>query len=854
MDHINFKESGFDQLKPTHQNAVKTEVVAKYIQETGFTPPHVIETASRRADNAIKAQEKALIENGRAAIKALESITKDPTYQQQLKLAEYENKTTAQKAAEMKQTLRAVDDWAAAEKAMHLINFKKSLGESEKYGEFSKNNREFYGDTHYADTLDFAKKSPAQIYKELSKANFLKRDLAFKGFHPDMFLNKSRVAKNYLGKKIYDAFVAPLRQAEHNAIKEIGHEKQRIKEFKRQFKPMERDRMGEYLISLDADGVKTLKEMGIEPPKWDELSKAQQDKVTEVRQQFDVYFDRINQARADVGLPPIERRENYVTFMRKFSLAEELGYDPTTISVAEFNEIKPPQHTMKQYSSRFLKERIGGTRPLETDLAFVLDTYMNSTLKTIHNTPVIGKLRLALNHEPTFKEQNPNAHKFLHDYLDVVAGKKVSETKGAINAIAGRVSRNIGVFTLTYNLRSAGIQPTAIVSTIGVLGPKTVVKGLKDFMSKDMRDFAFRESKVLMGRSMDITVEEITRGAKGKYGKVQGVVADWGTMPLRYLDTQTATISWLAGYKAAKEQGMTHREAVVYADDIVNSTQASASRIDLAPVQHTPIGKAVTLFNTFVINNLNFLREDIGGYKKVHTLVEQGIPYEQAVAKYGNNDTMIIREIEGKDGSAAAVYDTMRMQDKKTTIQRSMQLTAAWTVCNTIYEVMGLDDNPPLPAPVSAFYEGLTGQTWMDTLRGNEPEKEGSFAGGLHELWKEMMTVFPVSGGSFVFGGESVYGAVPGLVIDTVNSLGGQQGSRSIAYMAAKWAGIPGGQQVYKLLKKAERAQKEEEQRKKEASPQYIKQKIRKDMLKDNPALQQMKELRQEVNKMKRGY
>jgi hypothetical protein len=553
MDHINFKESGFDQLKPAHQDAVKKEVVAKYIQETGFTPPHVIETASRRADNVIKAQEKALIENGRAAVKALESITKDPTYQQQLKLAEYENKTPAQKAAEMKQTLRAVDDWAAAEKAMHLINFKKSLGESEKYGEFSKNNREFYGDTHYADTLDFAKKSPAQIYKELSKANFLKRDLAFKGFHPDMFLNKSRVAKNYLGKKIYDAFVAPLRQAEHNAIKEIGHEKQRIKEFKRQFKPMERDRMGEYLISLDADGVKTLKEMGIEPPKWDELSKAQQDKVTEVRQQFDVYFDRINQARADVGLPPIERRENYVTFMRKFSLAEELGYDPTTISVAEFNEIKPPQHTMKQYSSRFLKERIGGTRPLETDLAFVLDTYMNSTLKTIHNTPVIGKLRLALNHEPTFKEQNPNAHKFLHDYLDVVAGKKVSETKGAINAIAGRVSRNIGVFTLTYNLRSAGIQPTAIVSTIGVLGPKTVVKGLKDFMSKDMRDFAFRESKVLMGRSMDITVEEITRGAKGKYGKVQGVVADWGTMPLRYLDTQTATISWLAGYKAAKE-------------------------------------------------------------------------------------------------------------------------------------------------------------------------------------------------------------------------------------------------------------------------------------------------------------
>jgi len=865
MDHVNYKESGYSNLKPAYQEAVQKEIVARYIQETNFIPPHVIETASKKADAAIKKMEKQIIDEGKAVARTLDHISKSPEYKEAVVKAAYENMTPEQRAAGMKETLKAVDQWAAEEKALHLINFKRSMGESESFGEHNRNNKEFFGATHYADALDFAKKSPAQLYKELSKANFLKRDLLFKGFHPDMFLNKSRVAKNYLGRHIYNAFVAPLRQAEHNSIREIGHEKQKIKQFKKQFNPKERDMMGEYLISLDKDGLATLQEMGKNAPSWEQLTKAQQEKVTEIRNQLDVYFERINMARADVGIAPIERRENYVTFMRKFSLAEELGYDPTRISVAEFNNIKPPQHTMKHYASSFLKERIGGTRALETDLAYIMDTYINSTVKTIHNTPVIGKLRLALNHEEGFKESNPNAHKFLNDYLDVVAGKKVSETTGAINAIAGRVSRNVGVFVLAYNVRSAAIQPTAIVNAVGLLGPRATAMGLKDFMSPKLREFARKESKVLEGRSMDITVEEITRGAKGKYGKVQGVAADIGTMPLRILDTQTATISWLSGYRAAKEKGMTHREAVVFADDVVNGTQASASRIDLAPVQHTPIGKAVTLFNTFVINNLNFLREDIGGYKKVHNLVEQGIPLEQAKAKYGKFDTMVIREIKGKeikgpDGSTvrepstAVVYDTMRMQDKKVTMERAIQLAAAWTACNTIYELMGYDDNPPLPAPVSAFYEGLTGQTWVDTLKGKEVEKEGSFAGGLHELWKEMMTVFPVSGGSFVFGGESVYGAVPGLIIDTVNSLGGQPGSKPVAYIAAKWAGIPGGQQVWKLIKGFQRAEKEEIKEKRQASPKYIKQQIRKDVIKNNPGLQELKKIKQDINKLKRGY
>lgn len=865
MDHVNYKESGYSQLKAPYQKAVKKEIVAKYINETGFTPPHIIETASRKADAAIKAMEKRIIDEGRTAAKKLDHFTKTAEYKEALKKVEMDNITPEQKTAALRESLKAVEKWAAEEKAAHVVNFKRAMGESEKFGRHSRDNKEFFGETHYADTLEFAKKPPGQIYKQLLKANFLKNPLSFKGWDTTMFLNKSRVAKNYLGQHIYDEFVVPMRQAERNATREIVHEKDWVRKFKKDFKPKERDMMGEYLISLDENGMATLQEAGINPPTWEELSKAQQERVTEAREKLDVFIDRINMARADVGLPPIERRENYVTFLRKFSLAEELGYDPTTISVKEFNNIEMPEHKMKHYASGFLKERLGGTRAVETDLAFIMDTYMNSTIKTIHNTPVIGKLRMALDFEPDFKNQNPNAHEYLSEYLNVFAGKKVSETKGAINAFVGRISRNVGIFVLAYNARSAGIQPTAVVNTIGILGPLNVAKGTKLFMNKKMREFARRESMVLEGRIMDITLEEITRGAKGTLGRGKAKAADIGTMPLRYLDYQTATISWLSAYQAAKSKGLTHKMSKIYADDIVNSTQASASRIDLAPIQHTPIGKAVTLFNTFVINNLNFLREDVVGDKKVYKLVEQGITLDEARAKYGADDSKIIWSIPAKETTMpngnvvkeparAVVYDSMRMVDKATAIKRIMQTAAAWTVCNTIYELLGVDENPPLPAPLSAFYEGKTGQTWVDTLKGKTPDKEDSFAGGIHEAFKEMMTVFPVAGGSFVFGGESVYGAVPLLVIDTIKTLSGQPGSKPLSYQMAKWAGVPGGQQVYKMLKQFERAEKEEVKEKRQASPKYIKQQIKKDVIKNNPGLQELQQIRQDINKLKRGY
>jgi hypothetical protein len=305
-----------------------------------------------------------------------------------------------------------------------------------------------------------------------------------------------------------------------------------------------------------------------------------------------LYFTRINKGRELVGLDPIEKVDNYFTFLRKFSLIEELGYDPYTAPKEIFQSEAITDYPSKAFAFRFGKERVDSTRDLELDAFYVLDKYLGSALRTAHMTPVIGRLRKVLNDSTDFQLNNRHAYEFLSDTLDFVAGKKISEAKQITNDVANKLSKNLGIFILTYNVNSAAIQLSALVPTITKLSPLYVGKGAKDFMKSENREFALKQSKVLKGRVHDITVTEMTQGLYGTIGKLKEKTANIGTWPLRYLDLKTAQITWLSGYRYGREfLKLSDKEAVNFADQVVVDTQGSASRIDLATVQRTTLCK-----------------------------------------------------------------------------------------------------------------------------------------------------------------------------------------------------------------------------------------------------------------------
>ena len=84
--------------------------------------------------------------------------------------------------------------------------------------------------------------------------------------------------------------------------------------------------------------------------------------------------------------------------------------------------------------------------------------------------------------------------------------------------------------------------------------------------------------------------------------------------------------------------------------------------------------------------------------------------------------------------------------------------------------------------------------------------------------------------------------------METLNTLAEKPGSKPMVYIAAKWSGIPGGQQVYKILKQMAREEKQEQKMMRRAADpaSYMKREMRK----ENPYYQQKKEM---MKKM-RGY
>jgi hypothetical protein len=140
-------------------------------------------------------------------------------------------------------------------------------------------------------------------------------------------------------------------------------------------------------------------------------------------------------------------------------------------------------------------------------------------------------------------------------------------------------------------------------------------------------------------------------------------------------------------------------------------------------------------------------------------------------------------------------------------IDKVMTFVVATAVVNTVYELMGM--NPPAPAPLSAMYEELQGQSWVDALKGKSPsKKEGQLIDAFLGAGKEMFSFVPVVGGAARYGGSSMFGAVGNLFIETFDAIADKPGAKPLPYLAAKWSGVPGGQQISKIIRALDKEEK----------------------------------------------
>lgn len=383
---------------------------------------------------------------------------------------------------------------------------------------------------------------------------------------------------------------------------------------------------------------KTLNKMGYK-------SRPNLDKITgevynEVRTYFDQTFEAINEARARAGLQPLEKVKNYFTIVRA------VVYDPELRMLVFTNaDTGFLQKRFQNLKDPYLEERIENTRKLRLDFTKILASYFDATNKYIAFSPLNAKLRLLFGGNRTFyigdsefnfnlNESHPAISRVMHEWGNYIVSRQAPDMFNYVEhsfkeegqKLVRALQRNLGVAVLSFNLRSALIQPAAYRNTLALLGIRDSVKGLKLLKENGIR-FAQAHSKILASRTFDQSLSELW-GYVDKAGRNENAIhkayeqlmkaGKFGMNLLKVFDELTATATWWAGYERAKrigvervleEMNLSSNKVIDknelfyrYADEIVLKTQASGSAGHIAPFQRTLTGRTLGMFQTFVLN------------------------------------------------------------------------------------------------------------------------------------------------------------------------------------------------------------------------------------------------------------
>jgi len=502
-----------------------------------------------------------------------------------------------------------------------------------------------------------------------------------------------------------------------------------------------------YATAQQKGGAKILGQMGIKETPT--LTANEQKIYGWMRERLEGYYTALNQARLAGGLKPFPKVQNYFTFFRSMNGELKNGFDMRTLDIPNTMRRRIPR--IEETPFRYKKPRVTDDYgELELDAFSVFERYSQSALRHIELTPQVQRVRQML--DPVggkFKsgfnllEENPEAYRDLNSWVNFVAGVDERLLAASVEKQLGKTNENLAYAVLGYNIRSAFIQPTAIVNSLVEIGPKYTMQGINAMFNKEERAFARRMSDHLAGREHDVALNELMTSVTGSTAQIKKKVGRGGLKPLQLLDMQTAVASWLGAYKKGRAvEKLGETKAARYADDIVIRTQASASRSDVAPIQRSKTGKFVAMFQTFVINNWGFLTRDVLGLGNV------SVNNKQAMAKV-------------------------------------VRLIAGVTAVNTLYEdILGV--RSPFPAPINAYRKEIA--------------KSGESGKAIGQAILELAEVVPVVGGGMRYG-SSPLGAGIQLTEDLAELVRGKQKAAKAAETIGKLTGMPGTTQIKKTIR-----------------------------------------------------
>jgi len=380
----------------------------------------------------------------------------------------------------------------------------------------------------------------------------------------------------------------------------------------------------------------TLQELyGItKPPELSENAKKLYDYVQKELSGF--WFDKTNEARTILGIEPLSKDNPFY-----FPAIREYVENPEYTEIFSQKDPLKVSNFLRSVFDPFNIERVPNKQPLKLDFVNTYKLYMNKHGRWIGTAPLKAEGQLFLSpirftvgdnlFAWNMQENLPTISKELKQWINYVSVGEVPsllryiENKPKIAKVMSYIMKSVSSSILTFNARSAAIQPAALRNAMRDLTSKDFLRALMDMgrspsRAKEVLKFIRENSEHIPARSMDVMFEWLKEDFAKNQGKSIGEfwkkfilwqtkITQAGIYPLKMLDLFTSELTWYAAYLKGQRLGYEGKKLINYADDVVVRTQASANPEDISKIQRIAEGRFLTVFQTFTINEWQIMKQ-----------------------------------------------------------------------------------------------------------------------------------------------------------------------------------------------------------------------------------------------------
>ena len=451
---------------------------------------------------------------------------------------------------------------------------------------------------------------------------------------------------------------------------------------------------------------------------YEDLNPKQQRLVDHIFKTNSDLKDMLNNTRAINDLGAFKGFDEYI------QLVTEKGEIPNDRALQPWF-IEKKLQGKDVHKNTLLKKRFGANSRVNLDPFEVQMAYMRMAEKVINLSPVA---KTWVDFADVLKAKNPAMADYIRDTGKYWAGEIADMTPG--KNIIHALSNNLFISYLSMGVNTILQQPTALGNTIAEYGLANVVEAAKVIAeSKIYGKDNTAKNNMLQSAVLKSAVFDASYGDLSQQKSKKKWLVDKGMAPMKMLDLISREITFETARKYYIDKGLSDKDAKFYADEAVNRTQGSGSRLDIAKMQRLAMGKLFLSFQTFAIANINYITSDMMGDDPLFKQIRVFDTIEKADS-FAKEHGLEVKpqNITGK-GTVYAVYEPKVLEAHTEAMLKVLRYAVFASVANTAFGMAKntlpfLNINQPFIAPVDTAMESLYGYNTADAIMQSEKYKD----------------------------------------------------------------------------------------------------------------------------------